>query len=395
MEIQEIWRNYSGLKILIFGAGGRQTLPVCKGFYQLGCQVTTLCKSKADTGYLTRYKTACIIYDEKKADGMDFLAYGMHLIQSNAYNLVVPLSDVVATYLSQHKHEIEPQTKVAVNDWEIFQYAIDKAKTMDVCAKYGVPAPKTLFGDNLVEQIELKDLSFPVVVKPRTAVGSIGFNIIKTKEKLLEYLRKYDGANGPLLVQEYIYQGKEPQYRADLFRTKDGCYKAAFVGKVTRWYPLDGGSGIFVISIHDEKILDDCKRLLDAIGWVGYANIDMVYDEKAKTAKILEINGRAGASIKIDYLCGINISQLILENEMGFPVTEMIEYPNGKMISCFLPDLLWMLKSPDRFRTDPSWFHRKNISDVIFSWDDPLPSLGFFLKSVLNFRSAMKKRKRI
>lgn len=387
--------DFSRISVFIFGASGRQALPVCKGFYQLKCKLTIYCKSKLDTGYLTRYKTDCILYEPRTSDGLDFFEYGLKRIKAGQYDLVVPLGDAVATFLSQHKAEIPEKTKVAVNDWETFQYAIDKARTMKVCGELGVPAPKTVFGDDLVEQIAQTDFTYPVVVKPRTGLGSIGFNIIGSKEKLLEYLQEYDGANGPLLVQEYVKQGKQPQYRADLFRTKSGAFKAAIAGKVTRWYPLDGGSGVFVVSIHDDEIIENCKRLLDAIGWIGYANIDMVYDEEAGKAKILEINGRTGASIKIDYLSGVNVSQLILENELGYPVTDMTEYQDGKMITCLLPDLLWFLKSPDRFKTKPSWFRRWGVKDVIFSWSDPKPSIGFLIESIKGYRSAMKMRQRV
>ena len=387
--------DFSQYTVFIFGAGGRQTLPVCKGFYEIGCRVVNYCASALDTGALTRYKSEKIVYDREKAGGLGFFEYGMQLIRENGYSLVVPVSDMGAVYLSNHKAELPSSTRAAVNDASVFRYAIDKALTMKVCMDNGISAPKTVFGENLADRINEIDFDFPVVVKPRTGVGSIGFNIIHTREKLAEYLRAYDDRNGPLLVQEYIPQGSHPQYRADLFRTKTGEYKAACVGKVTRWYPLDGGSGIHIVSVHDDEILGNCKKLLDAVGWVGYANIDMVFDERSGKAKILEINGRTGASIKIDYVCGINISRLILENEMDLPVTDMTTYEDGKRTSCFLPDLLWLLRSPDRFRTDPSWFDRKGVKDVIFSWDDPLPSFGFMVESVKSYKSSMAKRRRV
>lgn len=388
-------KDFSHISVFVFGAYGRQTLPVCKGLRQIGCKVITYCRSKWDLGYLTRYKTGSILYDTKTADGLSFAEYGLKLIQENAYSLVIPLVDETAMFFSKHKQQLGSETKVAVNDWNIQLFAADKALTMKVCEELGLPAPKTVFGEDLINQVEQTDFTYPVVVKPRTGIGSIGFNIVSSKERLLEYLRTYDDAYGPLLVQEYIKQGTQPQYRADLFRTRDGEYRAAIAGKVTRWYPLDGGSGIFVISIRDDEIIENCKRLLDAIGWIGYANIDMVYDEETGKAKIIEINGRTGASIKIDYVCGINISQLIVENELGYPVTDMTDYKVGKKITCLLPDLLWFLKSPDRFKTEPSWFRRWGVKDSIFSWSDPLPSVGFLVESVMGYRSAMKKRQRI
>lgn len=387
--------DYSQYTVLIFGAGGRQTLPVCKGFFEIGCRVVNYCYSSWDTGALTKYKTERIVYSRNKAEGLDFLDYGMKLIQENRYSLVVPMSDKGAIYLSKRNTEIPAGTHVAVNNWDTFQFAIDKAMTMKTCMDNGIPAPKTIFGSDLERRFEEMSFDYPVVVKPRTGVGSIGFNIIHSREQILQYLRQYDNQNGPLLIQEYIKQGKQPQYRADLFRTKDGEIKAACVGKVTRWYPLDGGSGIHIVSVHNDEIVRNCKKLLDAIGWIGYANIDMVYDERNKTAKIIEINGRTGASIKIDYECGVNISRLILENEMGLPVTDMNSYDEGKRISCFLPDLLWLLKSKDRFNTDPSWFDRKGIKDVVFSFDDPLPTVGFIAESFKKFIPAMEKRRRI
>lgn len=394
MRSEKVSPDYSNVRVLIYGAGGRQALPVCKGFFDLGCHVTAYCGSKLDTGYLTRYVTERILFDERDAGNADIYEYGVRYIKSGNYDLVVPLGDDGAKFLSSRKAELSAFAKIAVNDSEVFQYAIDKSKTMHVCMKHGVSAPVTLESDDPLDEIDRGVISFPVAVKPKTAVGSIGFNIFREREPLARYLDGYDNANGPLLVQEYVEQGDCPQYRADLFRDRDGSYKAALAGKVTRWYPLDGGSGIYAETIHDEAILNNCKCLLDAIGWNGYANIDMVWDKREGRAKILEINGRTGASIMLDYAAGINMSRLILENELGMPVTDMTDYPDGAKVSCFLPDLLWLVKSPSRFKTSPSWFSRRGIRDTIFSWRDPLPFLGFLLTSVSSYASSMRSRKR-
>ena len=73
----------------------------------------------------------------------------------------------------------------------------------------------------------------------------------------------------------------------------------------------------------------------------------------------------------------------------------MLEYEDGKQISCFLVDCLWFLKAKNRWRAKPSWFARGKIKDVVFSWDDPLPTLGFLISSFETFGEAMNKRKRI
>lgn len=383
------------IEVLIFGAGGRQALPVCKGFFDIGCNVTAYCERKLDTGYLSKYPTKKIVYDKNNEEKAGFFEYGEAIISSGEYDLVVPLGDEGAKYLAKNKKRLECFAKIAVNDYETFQFAIDKAKTMKVCMQNGIPVPHTITSDNPLEDIPKSNIKYPLVVKPVTGLGSVGFNIIKDEHTLKKFIDAYDNRFGRLLFQEYISQGEEPQYRADLFRDRNGKYKAALVGKVTRWYPLDGGSGIFAVTINNEEILDNCKKLLDTINWNGYANIDLVWDVNSGEAKIIEINGRTGATIMQDYDAGVNISQLILENELGMEVTDMTEYTVGKKISCFLPDVLWLLKSPNRFNTDPSWFDRRGVKDTIFSLEDPLPFLGFLITSIASFRDSMRKRKRI
>ena len=98
--------KFKNITVLIFGAGGRQALPICRGFYNLGCKVTVYCHSKLDTGYLTRFSHFKIVYNKKNENHDDFLNYGYNLIKTGKYKLVVPLGDVTATFLSQHKEEL-------------------------------------------------------------------------------------------------------------------------------------------------------------------------------------------------------------------------------------------------------------------------------------------------
>lgn len=385
--------SFCGIKVLIYGAGGRQALPMCKGFYKLGCEVTAYCGSKLDTGYLTRYKHHALLYD--RSSQKSFCEYGVSFIKSKKYDLVVPIGDEGATFLSKHKKELSPFAKIAVNDWDVFEKVIDKSKTMEICNNNNIPAPITLISDNPLAEIAEGKIKFPVVVKPKTGVGSIGFNIIETREKLEDYLKNYDNSNGPILVQEYIKQGGAPQYGVDVFRDRDGVIRMAIACKVTRWYPIDGGSRLHSISIHDEDIIKSGIDLVNKLNYVGFANMDLVWDEQEKRAKILEVNGRTGASVKLDYLAGIDVARLIVQNEMGYDVQNMLDYKDDKRVSCFIVDVLWFLKSPTRFSTNPSWFCRWCITDLIFSWNDMLPSVGFLITSILGFREAMKKRKRI
>lgn len=386
------YRHKTNISVLLFGSGGRQALPLSKGFYELGCIVTAYCESKYDTGYLTKYKHKKILYNPDNIDGIDFYNYGKKIIESGEFELVVPLSDAGATFLSKNKKYLEKYAKIAVNDWDVFCKAIDKKKTMDECQKKGINAPRTIISDNPLEALKTSGLCFPIVIKPRSACGSIGFNIAKNFEQVKEVFSNL--SNEPLLIQEYI-PNEGNQYECEVFRTKNGDIKACFVSKAPRIYPLDGGSPVLSVPIKNEDICKLGIKLANALNWVGYLDIDLLYDKYEGTFKIIEANPRVGADIKLDFINGVNIAQLIIENEFYDHVTDMNRYVCDYEVACGITDLLWFFKCKKRFSVEPSWFRRTRIKDAIFDLFDVKPFLGFCVFHILHYRENMKKRKRI
>jgi hypothetical protein len=73
----------------------------------------------------------------------------------------------------------------------------------------------------------------------------------------------------------------------------------------------------------------------------------------------------------------------------------MTEYEDNKKMSCFMIDVLWFIKSKNRFKTEPSWFNRFGAKDAIWSWADPMPGIGYLLECMSNLKESSAKRKRI
>ena len=55
-------------------------------------------------------------------------------------------------------------------------------------------------------------------------------------------------------------------------------------------------------------------------------------------------------------------------------------------------DVLWFLKSPNRFKCKPSWFSFKNTTDQIFSWSDLWVFFAFTLQGFAKLSKDKKKR---
>ena len=110
-------------------------------------------------------------------------------LEKYKYDIVIPMNDDVAIILSQHKEDLKNLTTIAVEDWETFQMASDKLKTMLVCMKHKIPCPLSFTDKN--DYLSNKDkVKFPVVVKPRTGCAAVGFHIAQDEQDLTNYYDK-------------------------------------------------------------------------------------------------------------------------------------------------------------------------------------------------------------
>lgn len=381
---------FAGKKILITDGVARQVLPIAKGLKKLGCHVTIICFSKLDLGFTTKYVDKRILLLGKEEDIHYQEKYVLKLIQEENFDLIIPMSDETAEYLSRNKKTILKFSAVAVNDYDIFLKAANKNRTMQICQENKINCPKTYFN---IENMDFSILPFPLVVKPETGCGSIGFKIVDNIQRLQEVLCEYREKNYKVCLQEYIPQDGS-QYGAEVFRDKEGNFSFLVIDEKPRWFPLDGGSPTINISIHNKEMSDMCRKLLNVIDWNGYANIDFVVDKRDRKPKILEVNPRLSAGTKLNYCLGIDVAKTILENEFASQITEYNDYSDSVSISCFLTELLWFIKSPNRFKTKPSIFLFKNKNDVIFDKENKKPFLAFCIQSLLRYRKAMKLRER-
>ena len=198
---------------------------------------------------------------------------------------------------------------------------------------------------------------------------------------------------GGMVVQEYIPQ-TGTQYKCEVFIDGNGEVKSAHVFDKTRWYPIDGGSTCCSTSVDRPDIVKSCIELLKALNWKGYGDVDLIEDPRDGIAKVMEINPRITASVKVCIKSGVDFARQIVEYETGREVTDYNEYEKGVCLRYMHTDLLWFIESPNRFKSKPSWFSWKRTCDQIWSIKDPLPWFTYTLQGFAKFGKEKKKRKR-
>lgn len=379
------------LNILLIEGNARQVLPMAKSLRRLGHNVITYNSSRFDYGYTSRYPQKKLLrnLDWKKED----LVYNQLVddVKNFKIDLIIPMNDTAAIFLSRNKINLSKFVDIAVNDWNIFQISMDKFLTMKVCMENNIPSPLTVIDIDGFEKIK-NQFKYPIVVKPRTGCGAVGFHIANDYKDLVKYYKYASAKYGPCLIQEYIPQ-TDLQYKAELFVDSTGDIKSAVVFAKVRWYPIDGGSSTLNKTVERPDIIENCVKLLKAINWRGYADIDLIQDPRDNIAKIIEINPRITGSVKICFKAGVNFAKQIVEDHLGQEITSMSDYKKDIYLRYFQKDILWLIKSHDRFKSNPSWFNFSNNVDQIWDWRDPLPFLFSSLVSFSKLKEDANKRK--
>lgn len=369
--------------VLVLDGDARQCLPVMKALRAGGHEVTVACESRISMGWMSRYPNHRTKVPSVENEPEEFLGALLSLVRSGNYDVTLPLFDLCAHQVAKNKPELTRHTRVPLVDYEVFMLARDKARTMKICRDAGVPHPRTWYPEEEdLEEIGGK-VTYPVLVKPRIAHGARGIVRVEGAGALVETHARIQERWGPCIVQELIPQ-TDIQYKAQLFRDSNGSYRAGVVFNKLRYFPVSGGTSSINVTVDREDILASGRRLLDAMNWRGYADLDYIHDPRDSTAKVMEVNPRVTGSVKIAFEAGVDFADLLVRDALDQPLPRYDGYVLGLTMRYLPLDVLWFLFSPDRFSAEPNWFRffGTNLCYQVLSVRDPGPFLALLIGGV-------------
>lgn len=391
LEQETEYMDFTKIRALVTDGGGRQTLTIIRGLKEIGSHVTVICKNKIDLCYSSRFPDKKLL--EKNMNGNE----GLHQvilreIQTGNYDVLVPIAENSTNLVTSHEDEYKKYVRIACAPRDIYIQAFNKQLTFEKAMAMRVPCPVTRHEGEDINTF-LGRTPYPVIIKPRNGVGSIGFHKIDTREQFETYIRERNINVDDYVVQEFIhFTERRSGY---ILMDGKGNAKTALAAEVIRQFPLDAGTGTCIQTVDDPELLNNAIKLLQSMKWKGFANVCFMKDDRDGVVKLLEINGRVPASVKICFMCGSNVSKQMMELAFDQEVTTYpINTKFGFLTRHFQADFIWFLKSPNRFHSSPSWFSWKNTKDIVFSADDPLPFFTYTIEQITHYKSAMKKRER-
>lgn len=335
--------------ILLLG-GGLQVLSIACSLVEVGHTVNAL-NEHNKISKKSRYVNKCIEVDFRDIDVDKFVDI---IIREN-YDVIIPMEDPHADWLSFHKKEIEDRCyklKCAVPDYDVFQLGSDKGKLLTFCEERGLGVPKTrLIGDDW--DVVADYVGFPALIKPNHSAGARGIVLVNNMEEFKTKAPMIIAEYGESSLQEYLCS-KDYYYNVMMYRTKDGRFGNHCIIKIIRYYPIKGGSSSLSVTVDNAKLVKQCKEVLDALNWVGFADFDIL-EKGEDDYRIIEINPRVPASVRGAAMSGINYGEMIVADCMGKELP-VYEYHTGRYLRYLGLDICWFFASPKRFSFRPSWF---------------------------------------
>ena len=211
--------------------------------------------------------------------------------------------------LAAHAKDDLPANVVAPYiDGALLDTLINKEKFYQLCDKYGIDHPATFIYDKSMGHDFTLPWGPPYIAKPADSVaywacGDPSLNKVYVCPRWEELLSALDkvyaaGYQDHMVLQEFI-PGDDSYMRVlTNFSDHNGQVKLMCLGHVLleEHSPHGIGNHAVIITEHQQELCDKIRGMLEDLGYVGFSNFDIKYDQRDGKYKAFEINCRQGRS---------------------------------------------------------------------------------------------------
>jgi carbamoyl-phosphate synthase large subunit len=249
---------------------------------------------------------------------IDFL---IDYCKTNCINAVISLFDIDLPILSKSKFRFdEINVNLVVSDENAVNICNDKWKTYEFLNSIGLKQPKTYISfDKLKNGIDAGVINFPIIVKPRWGMGSIGIMQADAMDELDVFCKKLHRD----IFKTYLkYESQQDAESCVLFQgkiigTEFGLdvlndLKGNYVTTVAKQKLAMRAGETDIAQIVDNKQFESVAALL-AGNLKHIANLDVdCFVTENNEIFVLEMNCRFGGQYPFSHLAGVDFPQQIV-----------------------------------------------------------------------------------
>jgi len=307
--------------------------------------------------------------------------------------VLFPSTDEYVRIVAQNHARLGAYYRLTTPPWDVVKHVYDKRLTAIVAQDWNLPIPETRNPGSLADVDDL-DLSFPVVLKPAISKQFMAATRKKAVRadspgELLAVYQEMAAIIEPsyILVQELI-----PGRGANLFSYvglfESGFPLAGLAARRARQHPMEfGRASTFVESVDVPELRDLATRCLEAIGYSGLAEVEIMYDERDERYELLEVNPRIWGWHSIADHSGIDLPYMAYERALGHPVKAGNPRPNVAWVRLVtdIPTVLHELLAGRLGIREYLDSMSRDIGFAVWSPRDPLPFLADVILAPYNY----------
>lgn len=378
-------------KVLILGCG-TQGLAIARNLKKVG-HIIVLIGERHNYTDTSRYVDSFIFSDDPPSSA-SFLQLVINTIEKYQIETIIPMGDAASEFLSYNKDVLLSYVQYKMPNYDDWTRGVNKSELMLLCKDKGYPAPFTITNELELFSAEKNKIPFPILIKPNITCGGRGMTLVKSYDELIEKYPRIRAEYGDCHFQQYVKQGGA-QVEVQLYINENKELLYSSVIYKYRWYPEKGGSSCCAVSVKNDNIVDILYHLLMDLNWVGFADFDTIENPDTGELLIMELNPRVPACVKCAIEAGLPWGQIIVNDYLGLP-QKKYKYNEGEFLRHLGFEVLWFLKSSNRFKTKPNWFklvgrhiHYQDMSD----WSDLKPFFSGTFRNIKKVLSHKEKEK--
>lgn len=268
-----------------------------------------------------------------------------YMIERLERGVVFPGTDSNIRFLARHKQRLlDEGFRLLIPDVDALARAANKSDVAVFCRENDFPVPRTITIDSSADLVRVGDeLRFPIVLK---GVYVKNHKFVERPEDLADcyetfvrrFAKKTPQTQG--VAQEWIPGGDDRFAKLYVICDHDSRVVAYHTLRRVRVHTRrDGSQGDTLIAKTErvEPLLDRWLPFFPAVRWVGVASMETKYDERDGQYKLIEINPRPWAILKISVDCGMNVPLLYYRLAQGERVEPQVDFEENR----YYIRLLW------------------------------------------------------
>lgn len=223
--------------------------------------------------------------------------------------IVMGSADWLVRTLVENRGRLEDRYTVPYVGEELLLRLTDKEGFGDLCAELGIAHPTTVVHDVAAGgEPDTSGLTFPVIAKAASTAayhdvefaGKKKVFLVDTRDELVALLGRVRdaGYTGSFVVQDYIPGDDSGMRILTCYSDAAGKVRFSAFGHVLLEEHTPGalGNPAGIITQTQADVVEQATRLLEHVGWTGFANFDLKYDPRDGRYVFFELNPRLGRS---------------------------------------------------------------------------------------------------